>query len=330
MTLAIIIVNFRTPHLVCDCLHSLSTPVNACRGQVIVVDNDSADGSIERLTATIEEQGWKRWATVLPQDRNLGFAAGNNAAIRYLLALKEPPDNLLLLNPDTVVHGGAVEQLSRFLEVRPEVGIVGAQLENEYHVPQSSGRRFPSVWSEFENGARFGVFSKILKNYRVALPVANHAHRCDWVSGAAMMFRREVIEQIGLMDEGFFLYFEELDFCGRAGNAGWKIWLEPAARVTHLEGQATGIQQAQRRRWQYWYDSRRRYFIKHHGVLRWIFADLLWGLGRLTLLLRIRLNLGGDISNDPQKIFRDLLWGDLCAFINGEARRIKASVKPQK
>jgi hypothetical protein len=324
--LAIIVVNYRTPDLVIDCLKSLKTEISSPMVRVVVVDNDSGDGSVECLLASIEEHGWTRWTIVLPQDRNLGFAAGNNAAIRYLLALKEPPDNLLLLNPDTVIHGGAVEQLSRFLEVRPEVGIVGAQLENEFHVPQSSARRFPSVWSEFDNGARFGVLSRLLKNYRVALPVANHAHRCDWVSGAAMMFRRKVIEQIGLMDEGFFLYFEELDFCQRASNAGWQIWLDPAARVTHLEGGATGIRQARRRRGQYWYDSRRRYFIKHFGIPRWILADLLWGLGRLSLLARTRFNLGGDISGDPLHYFRDLIWGDLCALIKGQARLVKISV----
>ena len=326
MRLAIIIVNFRTADLVVDCLHSLSTVSKNINSRVIVVDNNSEDGSVERLSKTIETQDWKPWATILPQERNLGFAAGNNAAILHLLTLEAPPEHVLLLNPDTVVHEGAVEQLTRFLDDYPKVGIVGAQLENEDHVPQSSARRYPSMWSEFDNGARFGVLSRLLKNYRVALPVANHAHRCDWVSGAAMMFRREVIEQIGLMDEGFFLYFEELDFCQRASNACWQIWLDPAARVTHLEGGATGIRQARRRRGQYWYDSRRRYFIKHFGIPRWILADLLWGLGRLSLLARTRFNLGGDISGDPLHYFRDLIWGDLCALMKGEARLVKISV----
>lgn len=330
MQLAIIIVNFRTPDLVCDCLHSLSTEIKDTNGRVVVVDNNSGDGSVELLSATIEEQGWKHWVIVLPQDRNLGFAAGNNAALLHLKALEVPPEYVMLLNPDTVVHAGAVERLSCFLNEHPEAGIVGAQLENEDHAPESSARRFPSVWSELENGARLGVLSRLLKNYRVALPVADHAIRCDWVSGAAMLIRRRVFEQIGLMDEGFFLYFEELDFCQRASNAGWQIWLEPASLVTHFEGQATDIHQPRRRRGQYWYDSRRRYFIKHHGITRWILADLLWSFGRLNLMLRTRLNLGGDISGDPLYFFYDLVWSDLGALMNGDARRIRTSVKPQR
>lgn len=323
MRRAIIIVNFRTPDLVCNCLHSLSTEVNVFDDQVIVVDNNSGDGSVERLSATIEERSWKQWITILPQERNLGFAAGNNAAIWHLLSLKSNPDYVLLLNPDTVVHAKAVDCLTCFLDEHLGVGIVGAQLENEDHVPQSSARRYPSVWSELENGARLWVLSRLLRNFRVALPATDQTHRCDWVSGAAMLIRRQVFEDIGLMDEGFFLYFEELDFCQRANNSGWQIWLESAALVTHLEGRATSIHQARKRRGQYWYNSRRRYFIKHHGILRWILGDLLWGIGRLSLLVRTFFKLGGDTSNDPLYYFRDLIWGDLFALMNGDAWRIK-------
>ena len=323
MRTAIIIVNFRTPDLACNCLHSLSSEVKVHSDHVIVIDNNSADDSIDRLSATIEDQGWKPWATLLPQDSNLGFAAGNNTAIRYLLGQEIKPDYVMLLNPDTMVHTGSIERLTRFLDEHHDVGIVGAQLENEDHVPQSSARRYPSVWSELESGARLGMLSTLLKKWQVALPILDVPCRCDWVSGAAMLIRRQVFESVGMMDENFFLYFEELDFCKRAHNAGWQIWLEPAARVTHLEGQATGIRQARRRRGKYWYDSRRGFFIKHHGIPKWMLIDLFWCLGRMSLLLRIRLNLGGDISCDPLYFFQDLLWGDLRAVMNGNVRRAR-------
>jgi GT2 family glycosyltransferase len=283
---------------------------------VIVVDNNSGDGSVEQLSATIEAQGWERWVTLLPQGSNSGFAAGNNEAIRHLLSQDVPPDYVMLLNPDTVAHAGAVECLVHFLAEHPNVGIVGAQLENGNHILESSARRYPSVLSEMDNGARFGLLSSLLKKWQVALPVVDYAHRCDWVSGAAMMIRREVFEQVGLMDEGFFLYFEELDFCQRAGIAGWQVWLEPASLITHLEGQATGIQHTRNRRGKYWYDSRRQYFIKHHGVLRLMLADILWGLGRCSLLFRQLLQLGGDTTSDPLFFMRDLLLGDLQFFIS--------------
>ena len=318
MRYAIIIVNYRTASLVCACLHSLCAEIQTNSGSVVVVDNNSEDGSIEYLDATIKAQGWERWVTLLPQGYNGGFAAGNNVAIRHLLGQEVSTDYVMLLNPDTIVRAGAVERLAHFLFEHPEVGIVGAQLENGCHILESSARRFPSVWSELDSGARLGFLSSLLKNWQVALPVIDRAHRCDWVSGAAMMIRREVFEQIGLMDDGFFLYFEELDFCQRSSNAGWQVWLEPASLVTHFEGQATGIQHPRKRRGKYWYDSRRRYFIKQYGVTRWILADILWGLGRLTLLLRSFFKLGGSTSSDPLFFMRDLLMGDLHALLNGE------------
>ncbi|WP_319409029.1 glycosyltransferase family 2 protein [uncultured Desulfosarcina sp.] len=322
MGLAVIIVNYRTPKLVRDCLESIMDEIEDLQGVAVVVDNNSGDGSAEYLSETIKKNRWEKRATLLPQERNLGFAAGNNAAIRHLSAIGKLPDHLMLLNPDTVVQEGAINKLVRFLNKKPKVGIVGAQLENNNRVPESSARRFPSVWSELESGARLGVLSQLLTNYRVALPIMGWPFRCDWVSGAAMVVRRQVFERIGLMDEGFFLYFEELDFCHRAHNAGWQIWLEPVSRIVHLEGQATGIQKKRSRRGKYWYDSRRRYWMKHHGLLILILADLLWGIGRLSLLMRVKLGLGGDVSCDPLHFFRDLIVGDVRALMNGTGRTI--------
>ena len=318
MRIAVIIVNYCTSCLVCDCLQSLAVEGEFLSRQVMVVDNASTDGSVEQLLKTISENCWEEWVTVLPQQYNLGFAAGNNAAVRYLIEHGPAPEFFLLLNPDTVVRPNALRRLAHFLDEYPEVGIVGAQLEDHAHRLQSSARRFPSVLSELEAGARLGLLSRLLKEHIVALPPAEKPHRCDWVSGAAMMIRRQVFEQVGLMDEGFFLYFEEVDFCQRVSSSGWQVWLEPAAKVMHLEGGATCIRQVRRRRGQYWYDSRRRYLIKNHGLLTWLMADLLWGLGRLSLLIRSRFGLGGDIAGDPICFFRDLVLGDLKALLNGQ------------
>jgi GT2 family glycosyltransferase len=326
MSCSIIIVNYRTDKLVADCLHSLYDANTPGHNRVVIVDNNSQDNSSERLASLIEKKQW-HWATLLPLDSNNGFAAGNNAGIRFLMQSAPLPDYILLLNPDTVVQKNAIKYLQEFLKKNTSVGVVGAQLFNDAGQPESSSRRFPSILSELESGARLGLLSRLLRKWQVALPVTQNAHQCDWVSGAAMMLRREVIEQIGMMDERYFLYFEEIDYCRRVTNQGWEIWLEPSSRITHLEGVATGIQTAQKRRPKYWYDSRRRYLIKHLGILQWLMSDSLWVLGRCSLLARKLLGFGGDFKADPQYFMRDLLWGDIYTLCSGKAFTIEKMSK---
>jgi hypothetical protein len=143
-----------------------------------------------------------------------------------------------------------------------------------------------------------------------------------------MMVRREVFEQIGLLDEGYFLYFEELDFCERARAAGWEVWHEPRARIVHLEGASTGISQPGRRRPAYWYDSRRRFFLKRYGVRGLIAADVCWAAGRSLLLLRRLLRLGGSTEGDPLKFSRDLLIGDLRSLLRDPTPQRMTRGKP--
>jgi N-acetylglucosaminyl-diphospho-decaprenol L-rhamnosyltransferase len=268
-TTRIIIVNYRTPGLVVDCLHSLNADVRAepdCR--VIVVDNASGDDSVGRLRTTIKAAGWS-WAEVQPLQRNGGFAFGNNAAIRPLLRSDRPPAYFHLLNPDTSIRPGAVSKLIDFMEAHPRIGIAGSRLEDVEGRPQCAAFRFHSILSELESGIRFGPVTRLLRRWMVAPPPRNVTHKTDWVSGASMIVRREVFNSIGLMDEGFFLYYEETDFCRRAAKAGWPCWFVPASRVVHLEGQstgATGIKARRSRLPYYWFDSRRRYYRKHHGA----------------------------------------------------------------
>jgi GT2 family glycosyltransferase len=265
----IIIVNYRTPGLVADCLHSLLGDVRAepdCR--VIVVDNASGDDSVSRLQTTIKAAGWT-WAEVLPLDHNGGFAFGNNAAIRPLHRSDDPPAYFHLLNPDTYIRPGAVSKLIDFMEGHPEVGIAGSGLEYPNGRPQCAAFHFHGLLSELESGIRFGPVTKVLQRWMVAPPPRDVPHRTDWVCGASMMIRNEVFDAIGLMDEGFFLYYEETDFCLRAKQAGWPCWFVPRSRVVHLEGQSTGATGAavkRRRLPKFWFDSRRRYFRKHHGA----------------------------------------------------------------
>ncbi len=323
----IVIVNYRTAALATDCLRSLAPQVgDLAGGRVLVVDNDSGDGSREAIAAAVAGAGWQDWVQVFAGGRNGGFSFGNNIGIRAALAAAPAPECILLLNPDTVVRPGAIKALVAFMRAHPQVGIVGSQLENATGGIDCSAHRTPSPLGELDAGARLGPLSRLLARYVVSPPVRQQAHACDWVSGASMLVRRRVFDDIGPMDEGFFLYFEEVDFCRRAGAAGWQVWYEPKSRVLHLEGASTGIRSKARRRAGYWYDSRRRFFVKHHGVAGLLLADTLWAIGRLSFLLRRALRLGGrnDAHADPHRFMFDLLWGDLRALLAGRLRGIRA------
>ena len=311
-SLWIIIVNYRTADLVVDCLRSIAAQLSElAKCQTLVIDNCSGDRSLERLGGAIEQEGWQRWARVIASDRNGGFAYGNNIGIRQALQATDRVDFVMLLNPDTIVRPGAIRALLNHLSLHDQVGIVGSQLENAEGGSECSAHNAPSPIGEMLAGASLGVLTRALNRYAVSPPVLETPHECDWVSGASLMARREVFERIGLLDEQFFLYFEEVDFCVRAGAAGWKIWLVPESRVVHFEGASTGIRVV-RRRPRYWYESRRRYFVKHFGVPGLLLADVLWSLGKITLLLRRVLGLvSSEKEPDPRWYAFDLWSGDL-------------------
>lgn len=320
----IVIVNYRTADLTVDCLRSLSSQLDDLGGgRVLVVDNASGDGSVEALRAAIEANGWSAWAGVIPLDRNGGFAFGNNAGIRAAVAAADQADYVILLNPDTVVGTGAVKALVDFMEGHPRVAITGSRLVNTDGGIERSAHRKPSPLGEFVAGARLGLISKLLDCYVVSPPMRNEAHECDWVSGACLIVRNDAIEEVGPMDEGFFLYYEEVDFCSRVRAAGWSVWYVPEAKVEHLEGAATGIRDGEKRRPGYWYDSRRRFFVKHYGVFGLVLTDLLWLAGRLIYGFRCLLSCErGRPRRDPRWYTWDLLWGDLGALLNGSAWQI--------
>lgn len=270
----VIIVNYRTPSLVVECLLSLV----AEDVRVVVVDNASGDDSLAIINAAVLAAGWS-WVEVVAHPHNHGFAAGNNVGLRYFLTTAAPPKYFWLLNPDTVVRAGACRPLVAFLETNRDVGIVGSRLEDPDGTPQTSAFRFPSLLGEVENNTRVGIVTRALTYFRVPIVPKDQPHPADWVSGASLMLRREVFDSVGPLDDGYFLYFEETDYCRRARTLGWRIWHIPASRVVHLEGQSTGItgrHTVPRRRPTYWFDARSRYFRKHHGTTYTLFADLLF------------------------------------------------------
>jgi N-acetylglucosaminyl-diphospho-decaprenol L-rhamnosyltransferase len=310
-TVLVVIVNYRTAGLTIDCLRSLENEVSTtatCSVRVVVTDNDSGDDSVARLQAAAAEHGWDTWVTIEPLERNGGFAFGNNAAIRPALSSSRPLDYIWLLNPDTVVRPGALKTLVTFLNDHPEVGIAGSRLVDAEGTPEWSAFRFHSVWSELENGAQLGLLSKLLSRWVLSPPAPLEASPCDWASGACLLIRRQVFEAVGLLDENYFMYFEEVDFCRRARQAGWTCWYVPEAEVMHLAGQSSGVtgkQAERRRRPRYWFEARRYYFLKHLGPMWTLVADLAWCIGCLSFRIRQVLQRKSDTM--PAFLLRDFV-----------------------
>jgi GT2 family glycosyltransferase len=314
MRLLIVIVNYRTADLTIDCLRSLAPQVGG-EMRVVITDNLSGDDSVERIERAIGENN-RTWASVMPLERNGGFAFGNNEAIRPVLRSTDAPQYVLLLNPDTVLRDGAIGKLIEFMDAHPKAGIAGSRLEDPDGTPQISAFRFHSIASEFERGIKLGVVSKLFASKVVAQPVPNNDVQTDWVAGASMIVRAQVFGDVGLLDERFFMYFEEVDFCAAARRAGWEIWYAPESRVVHLVGSASQLSDARKhrkRRPTYWFDSRRRYFVKNHGVAYACLADVAYTVG--FSLWRARRFLQRKQDPDPPKMLGDFVRNSI--FVRG-------------
>ena len=270
---SILIVSWNVRDLLLRCLESLPAGAAGLTVETIVVDNASSDGTVEVVRMAFPA------VQVIANSENRGFTGGNNQALAVATG-----DYLFLLNPDTIVQPGAVTALHHYLLSHPEVGIAGPRLRYADGTFQSSRRRFPTAAILFAESTivqeylpGLGMFERY---YLYDQPV-DQPQQVDWIVGAAMFVRRAVYAQIGGMDEGFFMYSEELDWCRRAVAAGWQVAYEPAAEIIHYEGRSSG--QVVAARHIRFFSSRVRYAAKYHGavvaaLLRW------WLLGTFVLL----------------------------------------------
>ncbi|MEM8875460.1 MAG: glycosyltransferase family 2 protein [Planctomycetota bacterium] len=310
----IVIVNYRTADLTIDCLRTLATEAEACGATCTVVDGASGDDSVERLTPVIDALPW---CDFLPLDTNGGFAFGNNRGIEH--AFKHfAPDAIWLLNPDTRVRPGALRHLIDFLDAKPHCGIAGGNSLHEDETPMCCAFGFPTVLGEIENTLRVGLVTKLLNHRRISGTIYDKSTAVGWVAGASMLVRREVFDAIGLLDEGFFMYYEEVDFCRRALDHGWTTWHVPASEIIHLVGASSGVtgaQRAKKRRPRYWFDSRRRYFLRHLGRARTAVVNVAWLAS--TPLARFVDVLRRNPRNDPPRLWRDFAKYNLTADLTG-------------
>lgn len=280
--LALIILNYRTPELSIGCLRSLEGELRS-DDRVLVVDNASGDGSAERIDEAIRAHRW-RWAQLLRSPINGGFAAGNNLGIRAMEA-----DGYVLLNSDTLVLPGTIEALRTAMERHPDVGIVGSRfLDREGNLDQSTFRRLAPL-GELVRAAGTGPITRLLPGYELPIVAPEAPFEPDWVGFACVLVRRALVEQIGLLDEGYFMYFEDIDYCRRARRAGWRILFWPEARVVHFLGSSSRMSATDaltRRAPRYYYEARARYFAKFYGRRGLWSANLLWTAGHCVSLAR--------------------------------------------
>lgn len=302
-----VILNWRTPEMTLRAVEAALVALQGIDGALVVVDNDSGDGSFEKLSAAVTANGWDRGpqrVRVLQSGRNGGFGAGNNFGIRAGLPDGARPDYVYILNSDAFPGPGAIRALLTHLETHPATGFAGSHIHSPEGEAHRTAFRFPSILGEFEQNIRFGPVSKLLARWIVAQPLPAVTTRVDWLAGASLMMRQSVLDQIGLFDEAFFLYYEETDLCRRAALAGWPTDYVPESRVAHIGSVSTGM-----KTWgripQFWLDSRLHYYVKNHGRLYAAAATLAAVLG--GALWRFRLLFQRKDRGDPPRYLRDLV-----------------------
>ena len=281
--LAIVVLNYRTAALTNDCLDSLASEIEP-GFRAVVVDNASGDGSAEAIAAHIAQRGYGGWAELLRSPVNAGFAAGNNLGIRSV-----PARAYLLLNSDTLVRPGALRQLLGALGDHPRVGMVAPSAEDGSGRVVETCFRFPHPMTELLRAASTGLLTAALRRYDVPSRASDAPLEPDWVPFAAVMIRRELIDAIGLLDDGYFMYFEDLDYCLNARAAGFGILYWPDARIVHFVGGSSNVTTAGeglRRAPRYFYEARSRFFAKHFGLPGLLLANAMWITGRGVSLPR--------------------------------------------
>lgn len=291
-----IIVNYRTPELARRCVDALlAGPDPGFDLDVTLVDGHSDDGSARELEAFCEHQA----VQFLALDQNGGFGWANNQALLRLLAREAPPEFVYLLNPDAIVQQGALELLVELMRREQTCAAVGSLLLDEAGQALGSAFRFPSLRLEFVRGSRTPQLGRWL-GVGNGLIAAGDAIQCDWATGASFLLRTEALRHAGVFDDGFFLYFEDVELMWRLRKSGWTVWHEPTSHVIHVGGASTGLNSLRAtgknspRRPAYWYHARSRYFALTRGRAVMAFATLAWLSGAILWFIRRTLGIAGD------------------------------------
>lgn len=285
-SIAVAIVSYRTSKMVLESLPALMAELASFdEFHVAIVDNASPDEDGAALKAGVEAMDLGERVEVILSDVNGGFAAGNNIAFARFRQLPWRPDYAMLLNPDARLRPGVLGELKSVMDAQPRAGFVGPRLADPDGSIWIGAFNFPSFGTEVLGAVSIPFISN---RFSILAPESDAPQRVDWVSGAAPLIRWEMIDELGDMDEGYFLYYEEVDYMRHAGRLGWQCWHAPRAVVDHIGGGATQVVNGRGtsgRTPGYWFESWGRYFSKNHGpanarmiaickVLAMLFANL--------------------------------------------------------
>jgi N-acetylglucosaminyl-diphospho-decaprenol L-rhamnosyltransferase len=324
----VVIVTYRSALLTIDSLRSVSAErsVSGIEIRAVVVDN--ASGDLPAITEAVAANGWSAWVTCVPAPINGGFAYGNNLGIKQAY-MEHAPNYVHLLNPDAQVRKGAIGSLVQFMETHPDVGIAGGSFENLDGSDWPFAFRFPTILSELDSRLEVGLVTRLLRPWVVPRIMTKIPQPVDWVCGASMMVRSAVFAVIGGLDENYFLYFEETDFCLRAKRAGYSTWYVPQSRVMHISGQSTKVDErkaAPKRMPSYWFESRRRFFAVSYGIRLAVAIDIVaLSAHALGLLKRILLfRMGSAIP----RFLRDLAHHSVLWPRNRNIPAVRSAVPP--
>jgi len=279
---SIIVVNWNGRGLLARCLQCVESTVKQVRYEVIVVDNASTDGSQEMVKCDFPN------TRLIENTQNVGFAAANNQGMEIAQGRF-----VLLLNSDAFVKDGTVDTMVAFMDAHPEAGMAGCKLLYDDGRLQRSCTSFPSLATELYSAIKLDKLlpkSPIFGKYRLSYWNFDDIREVDVIMGAFMMVRREAIDQVGAMDASYFMYSEEVDWCYRFKNQGWKILYYPEVEAIHLWGGTS--KQVQLEMFVQMYQSRIHFFRKNYGrfsvfllkILLYLNCVLRVGLGRIYYL----------------------------------------------
>lgn len=286
--IVVTIINYRTAEMTLSCVASALEDIENSPGldaHVVIIDNASGDGSAEAIAQWRASKSAECPVTLVRSSRNTGFSGGHNQGMRAV-----PGRYYLLLNSDSILRPGFLRSLLNAAEAQPEAGLFAPRIEYEDGTQQTNCFRIPSPISELIRGAETGPVTSLFQSHDVPLAMPPGRGEIGWASFAGILLRASMVDELGLMDEGYFLYFEDTAYCLRAIRAGWEIVYVPEARFVHFRGGSAPVKalaRAYKRLPRYYYASRTRLFYQAYGWSGLIAANLMWHLGRGIATLRL-------------------------------------------